>query len=75
MTYSEKTCQDLYEEYKRLSEKVQTAVHTYRDNKLETPTLDQNEVLRKEEIRRELLGGCRKHLNLKDEEWIEIESG
>jgi hypothetical protein len=75
MIYSDKTCGELYQEYKKLNEKIQTAARTYRDNKAGSPILDQNEVLRKEEIRRELLGGCRKHLNLKDEEWIEIEGG
>ena len=76
MTHPKENCEKLYEEYKKLSEKIRIAAHTYpKDNKSEIPALDPNDVLRKEEIRRGLIDNCKKYLNLKDEEWFEIENG
>lgn len=68
MSYSRVHCKKLYEEYKQLSKKIEIASHS-------TVDFDQDIILRKEELRRDLFSNCKQHLNLKNEEWLEIENG
>jgi hypothetical protein len=68
-------CEDLYKEYLELKKKTHITVQDHISGKpLNYNYINAKDLLKKEEIRQQLLD-CKECLNLKPEEWFEIENG
>ena len=66
-------CADLYKQYLELEAKTDIPVQNYIPGKDLIPTpINGDDLLKREEIRRQLLV-CKNELDLKPEEWFEIE--
>jgi len=75
MTEKRQVCEQLWEEYKTLSEKTHINVESYVPGKPLTPHyIDPNDLVKKEELRLKLLD-CKEVLNLNPEQWFDIENG
>lgn len=74
MNHSSESCQKLYKEYLKLKEKTQLVIHSVEEKEVKPQILDPEDLLRKEEMRRELISNCRKYLSLTPEQWIELEN-
>jgi len=67
-------CENLYKEYLDLREKTKIEIQDYKPGQdLKTQYIDPKELLKKEEVRLKLLE-CKDILELKPDEWFEIES-
>lgn len=77
MSSKETRCEKLYKEYQTLREKTRIKVETLTPGKeIKPQEVAMEDLLRKEEVRKELLEKCRKEgsLQLTQEEWFEIEN-
>lgn len=71
-------CETLFNEYKELQEKTALLVHNYKPGKsIEPQSVSVSDIIRKEEIRQELLKDCREYLEkeLTPEQIFEVENG
>lgn len=78
MTYdSKKYCGELYQEYKNLAEKTRIFAQTYTSGKTSEAQAHQDDLLKKEEIRKKLLEQCKDFLEgeISAGELFEIENG
>jgi len=74
---AQKDCQELYEEYVDLARKTRLMAETYVPGKpLRVQTINPEDILKKEELRKKLLDRCRPFLEskLSPEELFEIEN-
>ena len=75
MTDKKTHCAELYKMYIELDRKTHINVETYVPGKpLKPQYINPEELLKKEEIRKELLD-CKDFLDLKPDVWFEIENG
>jgi len=69
-------CEKLYQGYKKLLEKTRMQIHDLGPGgKImhPIPNIDLNDILRKNQVREELVQKCKLFLNLRPHEWFTIE--
>jgi hypothetical protein len=75
MTNKKLLCENLYKRYLELKEKTRVDVNVNTSGKITDPKhLSAEDLLNKEAVRQQLLD-CKDSLDLRPEEWFEIENG